>query len=152
MKTVTLSSAAERVELTPSAVSAVLNDSSASHSLPEHTERRIVKAAREFNYRPKFFTRSLRVRRTYTIGVILEEIGDAYGSIVISGIERCLRQRNVFFLTVAHRHDKTLLATYSTMLQERRVEGFITVDTILTEEQHLPTSSHCWPSQQQTRY
>jgi hypothetical protein len=36
---------------------------------------------------------------------------------VISGIERYLRQRNVFFLTVAHRHDKTLLATYSTMLK-----------------------------------
>ena len=139
MKTVTLRSVAERVELTPSTVSAVLNNSSASHSVPEHTKRRIVKAARELNYRPNFFARSLRVRRTYTIGVILGEVGDAYGSIVISGIERYLRQRNVFFLTVAHRHDKTLLATYSTMLQERGVEGFITVDTILTEEPRLPT-------------
>ena len=152
MKTVTLRSVAERVELTPSTVSAVLNNSSASHSVPEHTKRRIVKAARELNYRPNFFARSLRVRRTYTIGVILGEVGDAYGSIVISGIERCLRQRNVFFLTVAHRRAKTLLATYSTKLQERRVEGFITVDTIFAEEQHLPISSHCWPSQQQMRY
>ena len=76
MKTVTLSSVAERVELTPSAVSAVFNNSSASHSLPEHTERRIVKAARELNYRLNFFARSLRVRRTYTIGVILGEVGE----------------------------------------------------------------------------
>lgn len=31
--------------------------------------------------------RSLRVQRTYTIGVILEEIGDGYGSMIVSGIE-----------------------------------------------------------------
>jgi DNA-binding LacI/PurR family transcriptional regulator len=136
---VTLRSVAERVGLTPSTVSAVLNSSSASHSVPERTKKRILAAARDLNYRPNFFARSLRVKRTYTIGVILEEIGDAYGSLIISGIERYLREQNVFFLTVAHRHDKKLLATYSTMLQERGVEGFITVDTFLTEEPPLPT-------------
>jgi len=136
---VTLKSVAERVGLTPSTVSAVLNSSSASRSVPERTQQRILAAARDLNYRPNFFARSLRVRRTYTIGVILEEIGDAYGSLVISGIERYLRERNFFFLTVAHRHDKKLLTTYSAMLQERGVEGFITVDTLLTEEPTLPT-------------
>jgi DNA-binding LacI/PurR family transcriptional regulator len=136
---VTLKSVAERVGLTPSTVSAVLNNSSASYSVPEHTQQRILAAARELNYRPNFFARSLRVKRTYTIGVILEEIGDAYGSLIISGIERYLREQNFFFLTVAHRHDKKLLATYSAMLQERGVEGFITVDILLTEEPSLPT-------------
>ncbi len=135
----TLRSVAELVGLTASTVSAVLNSSSASHSVPEHTKKRIVEAARALDYRPNFFARSLRAKRTYMIGVILEEIGDAYGSLVISGIERHLRQQNVFFLTVAHRHDKKLLASYSTVLRERGVEGFITVDTFLTEEPNLPT-------------
>ncbi len=136
---VTLRSVAEHVGLTASTVSAVLNNSSAARSVPEHTKKRILAAARELNYRPNFFARSLRVQRTFTIGVIVEEIGDAYGSLVISGIERYLREKNFFFLTVAHRHDKKLLATYSAMLQERGVEGFITVDTFLTEEPTLPT-------------
>ena len=136
---VTLRSVAELVGLTASTVSAVLNSSSASHSVPEHTKKRILAAARALDYRPNFFARSLRVKRTYMIGVILEEIGDAYGSLVISGIERYLREQNVFFLTVAHRHDKKLLASYSTVLRERGVEGFITVDTFLTEEPALPT-------------
>src|ERR1017187_3214687 len=135
----TLRSVAEHVGLTVSTISAVLNSSSASHSVPERTKKRIVAAARDLNYRPNFFARSLRGNRTFTIGVILEEIGDAYGSLVISGVERYLRERNFFFLTVAHRHDKKLLATYSTMLQDRGVEGFITVDTFLTEEPALPT-------------
>jgi DNA-binding LacI/PurR family transcriptional regulator len=137
--TVTLKSVAEHVGLTASTVSAVLNNSSASRSVPERTKNRILAAARDLNYRPNFFARSLRVQRTYTIGVILAEIGDAYGSVVISGMERYLREQNFFFLTVAHRHDKKLLATYSTMLLERGVEGFITVDTLLTEEPPLPT-------------
>jgi DNA-binding LacI/PurR family transcriptional regulator len=136
---VTLRSVAERVGLTASTVSAVLNNSSAARSVPERTKKRILAAARTLNYRPNFWARSLRVNRTFTIGVILEEIGDAYGSLVMSGIERYLRQQNFFFLTVAHRHDEKLLATYSTMLRERGVEGFITVDTFLTEEPALPT-------------
>jgi DNA-binding LacI/PurR family transcriptional regulator len=136
---VTLKSVAERVGLTPSTVSAVLNNSSASYSVPERTKKRILAAVRDLNYRPNFFARSLRVNRTYTIGVILEEIGDAYGSLLTSGIERYLREQDFFFLTVAHRHDAKLLATYSAMLQERGVEGFITVDTVLTEEPPLPT-------------
>ena len=137
--TVTLKSVAEHVGLTASTVSAVLNNSSASRSVPERTKNRILAAARDLKYRPNFLARSLRVQRTYTIGVILAEIGDAYGSVVISGMERYLREQNFFFLTVAHRHDKKLLATYSTMLLERGVEGFITVDTLLTEEPPLPT-------------
>ena len=135
----TLRSVAELVGLTPSTVSAVLNRSSASHSVPKHTKKRILAAARALDYRPNFFARSLRVKRTYMIGVILEEIGDAYGSLVVSGIERYLREQNVFFLTVAHRHDKKLLASYSTVLRERGVEGFLTVDTLLMEEPALPT-------------
>jgi DNA-binding LacI/PurR family transcriptional regulator len=136
---VTLKSVAERVGLTASTVSAVLNNSSAARSVPEQTKQRVLAAASELNYRPNFLARSLRANRTYTVGVILEEIGDAYGSIVMSGIERYLREHNFFFLTVAHRHEKKLLEAYSTMLRQRGVEGFITVDTFLSEEPSLPT-------------
>jgi DNA-binding LacI/PurR family transcriptional regulator len=136
---VTLKTIAAYLGLTPGTVSAALNNSAAARSIPEHTKQRILAAARELNYRPNFFARSLRLQRTFTIGVIAEEIGDAYGSMIISGIEQHLRQNNFFFLTVIHRHDKKLLQTYSQMLQSRGVEGFITVDTSITEQPALPT-------------
>lgn len=137
--TVTLKAVATHLGLTPGTVSAVLNNSSAARSIPEHTRKRILAAARELNYRPNFLARSLRVRRTYTVGVIAEEIGDAYGGAVVSGIEAYLSENNFFFLTVAHRHDPRLLSTYSQMLLSRGVEGFITIDTSLSEEPLLPT-------------
>jgi LacI family transcriptional regulator len=136
---VTLKTIAEHLGLTPGTVSAALNNSAAARSIPARTKNRIIEAARAFNYRPNFFARTLRLKRTYTIGVIAEEIGDAYGAMVISGIEEYLRTNNYFFLTVIHRHDPKLLQTYAQMLLTRGVEGFITIDTSLVEKLPLPT-------------
>src|SRR3981081_458151 len=136
---VTLKTIAEHLGLTPGTVSAALNNSPAARSIPEHTKNRIIEAAQALNYRPNFFARTLRLKRTYTIGVIAEEIGDAYGALVISGIEEYLRKHNFFFLTVIHRHDPKLLQTYAQMLLARGVEGFITLDTSIKEKLALPT-------------
>ena len=136
---VTLKAVAERVGLTPGTVSAVLNESAASSSIPEHTKKRVLAAAREMNYRPNYFARTLRKQKTHTIGVIAEEIGDAYGSMIISGVERYLRTHNYFFLTVIHRHDPKLIEQYSTMLLDRGVEGLIAVDTTLANSLPVPT-------------
>ncbi|HYL63610.1 MAG TPA: LacI family DNA-binding transcriptional regulator [Candidatus Methylomirabilis sp.] len=138
-KRVTLKAVASQLGLTPGTVSATLNNSPAARSIPERTKQRIFAAARELNYRPNFFARTLRVKRTFTIGLIAEEIGDAYGSQVISGIEKYLTEKNYFFLTVVHRHDRKQLQTYSQMLVERGVEGIITVDTNMLDEASLPT-------------
>src|SRR3954471_25090159 len=135
----TLKSVANHLGLTPGTVSAVLNDSPAAQAIPQRTKDRIVAAARDLNYRPNYFARSLRKKRTYTVGVIAEEIGDAYGSMVISGIEQYLRKKDYFFFTVIHRHDPVLLSRYSHILLERGVEGFITVDTSLREAPPIPT-------------
>jgi DNA-binding LacI/PurR family transcriptional regulator len=136
---VTLKTIGERLGLTPGTVSAALNNSAAARSIPEHTKQRILQAARELNYRPNFFARTLRLKRTFTIGVIASQIGDDYGSQVINGIEHYLQQRNFFFLTVVHRHDPKLMATYSQLLLSRGVEGLITVDTSVTETPSVPT-------------
>src|SRR5579863_2124735 len=136
---VTLKAVAQHLGLTPGTVSAVLNDSPSARSIPQETKKRIHAAVKELDYRPNFFARTLRNKRTYTIGVIAEEIGDSYSSAIISGIEQHIRQRNYFFLTVVHRHDPELLSRYSQMLSERGVEGIITVDTTVSDVPILPT-------------
>jgi len=126
------------VGLTKGTCSAVLNKTAASRSVPPHTQERILAAARDLNYRPSFYARNLGVKRTYMIGVVTQEIGDFYSSPIIGGIEQYLRQKNFFFITVAHRHDPTLLETYSHLLLDRGVEGFITVDTFIDRPLPLP--------------
>jgi len=138
---VTLKTIATRLGLTPGTVSAALNNSAAARSISDATKQRIFQAAKELNYHPNFFARSLRLQRTFTIGVIAEEIGDAYGAMVISGVEEYLRKHNYFFLTVIHRHDPQLLQAYSRLLLERGVEGFITTDTSIKEKPPIPTAA-----------
>jgi DNA-binding LacI/PurR family transcriptional regulator len=136
---ITLKSVAAHVGLTASTVSAVLNNSAAARSVPEGTKNRIRNASRELKYRPNYFARSLRVQRTYTVGVVARDLGDPYAAIIISGIERHLQRQNFFFLTVAHHNDKKLLDSYLQILRERGVEGVISVDTVLKESTSLPT-------------
>jgi len=135
---VTLKMVADRVGLTKGTCSAVLNKTAASQSVPPQTQARIFAAARDLNYRPSFYARNLGVKRTYMIGVVTQAIGDFYSSPIIGGIELYLRQRNFFFLTVAHRHDPTLLDTYAHILLDRGVEGFITIDTFIDRPLPLP--------------
>ena len=134
----TLKMVARRVGLSPGTVSAVLNNTYACRSVPQRTRERVFAAARELDYKPDFFARALRLKRTYTIGVIAAEIGDPYGSVIISGIEHYLRQKGFFFLITVHRHQQDLLETHSRLLVERGVEGLITIDTSVLEPLPVP--------------
>jgi DNA-binding LacI/PurR family transcriptional regulator len=136
---VTLKAVAEYVGLSPGTVSAVLNDSPSSRHIPEATRKRIIEAARHLNYKPNFFARYLRNKRTYTIGVMLNDIGSEYGGLVICGIEDYVRQKDYFFITGVHRHDPELFEKYERMLMERGVEGVITVDLHLPHSLRVPT-------------
>ena len=136
---VTLKDVARRVGLSPGTVSGVLNDSPKFRSVPQPTRDRIHAAVRDLGYHPNYLARALRIKRTFTIGVIAAEVGYTYGPALISGIERCLRLRGFLHLTVAHRRDNSLLETYSRLLQQQAVEGLITVDTCVTRPQQVPT-------------
>ena len=135
---VTLKAVASHVGLSAGTVSAVLNDAPSAKHIPRETRERIIAAARKLDYRPNFFARSLRKRRTFTIGVIAHEIGDAYGSSVIAGIESGVRQKDYFFLTGIHRHERELFDRYSRLLMQRGAEGIISVDFNLAHSMPVP--------------
>lgn len=136
---VNLKAVARHLRLSPGTVSAVLNDSPAARNIPEHTRRRIIEAAKKLDYRPNFFARSLRKKRTYTIGVIAHDVGEGYSALVVAGVEHYLRQKDYFFVTGVHHHDPKLFDRYAALLLQRGVEGFITVDLNLPRSLPLPT-------------
>ncbi|HKR82971.1 MAG TPA: LacI family DNA-binding transcriptional regulator, partial [Terriglobales bacterium] len=135
---VTLKLVAEKLHLSPGTVSAVLNNSPSAKHIPEGTRNRIFAAARELKYKPNLMARSLRNKRTYTIGVIPTDISDGYGGQVIAGIEEYARQKDYFFITGIHHHDPELFQKYSQLLLERGAEGVITIDLNLQYSISLP--------------
>ncbi|MGC2000765.1 MAG: LacI family DNA-binding transcriptional regulator [Candidatus Acidiferrales bacterium] len=132
-----LKDVAEFLGLSSATVSMVMNRSPAAKSIPQSTQDRVRAAARQLNYRPNFMAKSLRQKRSFTVGVIVPEISEGYGALVMSGIEDHLLQEGYFYYVVSHRHRKDLIEEYPRLLQLRSVEGLIAVDTPCQENKSL---------------
>ena len=134
---VSLKQLAERLGLNPTTVSVVLNDVP-GRSIPQATRERIRQAASQAGYQPNLLARSLRNRKTHTIGVLVPELGDGYHAQVMSGIGDCLMSNGYFYFTVHHRHRKDLVEEYSRMLLSRGAEALIAIDTALEHSFPVP--------------
>jgi DNA-binding LacI/PurR family transcriptional regulator len=120
---------AEAVGLAPATVSLVINRAPAANSIPKRTKDRIFAAAAKLHYRPNYLARSLRSRRTFTVGVLVPEVSEGYAAAVMSGIEDSLLLRGYFYFVASHRHRGDLIEEYPQLLMKRAVEGLIVVDT-----------------------
>ncbi len=128
---------AEYLGLNPATISVVLNEVP-GRSIPQATRDRIKAAAKKFNYRPSLLARSLRNRRTLTIGILVPELGDGYHTQVMSGIGDHLMEAGYFYFTAHHRHRKNLVEEYAQMLLGRGAEALITIDTALEHSYAVP--------------
>jgi DNA-binding LacI/PurR family transcriptional regulator len=135
---VSLKKLAAHLDLSPTTLSMVLNNSPLASTIPQETKDRIFEAARKFDYRPNFIARSLRSARTYTLGVLVPELSDGYSAMVLSGVEEHLLKEGYFYFVASHRHRADLIERYPRLLLERCVEGMIAVDTPVTQEPSYP--------------
>ncbi|MGB6133413.1 MAG: LacI family DNA-binding transcriptional regulator [Acidobacteriaceae bacterium] len=135
---VTLKVLAAHLRLDPATVSVVLNDVP-GRSIPEATRERIRAAARKFDYQPSFVARSLRNRRTMTIGILVPVLADGYHAEVMSGIGDHLLDKNYFYFIAHHRHRPDLIQRYPKMLVSRGTEGIIAIDTRIDGKPAVPT-------------
>jgi DNA-binding LacI/PurR family transcriptional regulator len=134
---VSLKTLAAYLNLDPTTVSVVLNHVP-GRSIPEGTRERIRKAALKFNYQPSFLARSLRNRRTMTIGILVPVLADGYHAEVMTGIGDSLLDEKYFYFIAHHRHRRDLIEQYPRMLMSRGAEGLITIDTNLIGKLPLP--------------
>jgi len=125
--------------LSMAAISRVLSGSPAAQSIPKATQDRIFAAAAELNYRPNLFARSLRNRRSQTVGVIVPEVSEGYATLVLGGIEHELMQADYFYFLVSHHHREEMIQRSERLFRDRAVEGVIAVDTLLRDRWAIPT-------------
>ena len=128
---------AEHLGLNPATVSVVLNDVP-GRSIPQATRDRIKAAAQELNYQPSLLARSLRNRRTLSIGILVPDLSEGYHNQVVGGIGDHLMEAGYFYFTVHHRRRKNLVEEYGRMLLSRGVEALIAIDTPLEHSFPVP--------------
>jgi len=118
-----------------------MNHASVADSIPRATQERIFAAARELNYHPSFAARWARTARSFTIGVLVPEISEGYGALVLSGIDDHLLREGYFYFVASHRHLKDLIDEYPRLLLARSVDGIIAVDTPWHSELPIPVAT-----------
>jgi DNA-binding LacI/PurR family transcriptional regulator len=138
---ISLRTLGEYLNLSPATISLVLNNAPGVKSIPQETRDRVIEAAAKFDYRPSFFARSLRKRRTYTVGVLVPELKDNYATQILAGLEELLMEEGYFYLIASHRRKPDLIAEYARLLMDRAVEGFILIDTLLDKSLPLPAAA-----------
>lgn len=138
-KPVGLKDLAHYLGLSAATISTVLNGTPAAAEIPIATQERILAAAEKFNYRPNALARSLRGMRSHTVGVLVPEISEGYGALVLGAVGDYLLSKGYFFFVATHRRNPELLDEYPHMLRQRSVEGFIVIDTALEKPLPLPT-------------
>ena len=136
-RTVSLKALAEHLKLSPATVSLVINRSKAAASIPEETQRRVFAGAKELNYRPNFYARSLRTQRSFTIGILHPDLSD-YVALLTSGIEDHLMGEGYFYFAAGHRNNPELIEEYPMIMLDRSVEGIIAIDTPIEHPLPLP--------------
>jgi LacI family transcriptional regulator len=125
--------------LSPATISTVLNGTPAAAEIPMATQERILAAAQKFNYRPNALAQSLRGKRSHTVGVLVPEISEGYGALVLGAVGDFLLSKGYFFFVATHRRKAELLDEYPELMRQRSVEGFVVIDTALEKPLPLPT-------------
>lgn len=122
-----LADVARECGFSPSTVSIVLNEAPLSRYVAAATKEHIRKVATRMGYRPDAFARSLRKRRSHTVGVMIFDISDPFCILILQGIEKTLAATEFLpFIMDAH-NQREQFERYLAMLLEYRVEGLIVV-------------------------
>lgn len=122
MDQVNLKRLAKELNLAVSTVSRALSD---SYEISEETKAKVLSLAKELNYSPNPYARSLRKRNSNTIAVILPEIANNFFSHVINGIEE-VAQRNGYHVLIYLTHENHVKeAAFIRHLMSGRVDGIL---------------------------
>jgi LacI family transcriptional regulator len=141
LKSTSLKELSAILKLSQSTISRVINGEGDRFRIARETQKRVLDGADVHGYSANTVARSLRQKRSYTVGVIVPEISEGYSTAVLSGIEDELLKNGFFYFVVSHRHRPDLLKGYPRMMLARAVEGIIAVDTAIEDELPVPVVS-----------
>jgi LacI family transcriptional regulator, galactose operon repressor len=123
--TVTIRDVAKESGFSSTTVSIVLNNAPLARYIPPSTKKCIERAAKKLGYRPNLFARSLRSKRTHTVGVMVFDMTDPYCTLVLRGIENTLYQSSFLPILTDVHNERARFERYLEMLLDRRVEALI---------------------------
>jgi len=122
----TIKDVAKLAKVSHTTVSRALND---RPRVSLRTKDRILGVARRLNYQPNVAARSLKVRRTKTLGLVITTIINPFYPELAQGIENTAREMGYNIMLCSTNFDIDLERQYVEMLRSKGVDGIIFTST-----------------------
>jgi LacI family transcriptional regulator len=121
-KKITIKDIARKANVSHTTVSRALNNKS---RIKNETKDKILTIARELNYRPDFIARSLVMKRTKTLGLVITTIANPFYIELSQGIETTAISQGYNIILCSTNYDLSAERKYIDMLRSKGVDGII---------------------------
>ena len=129
MKKVSISDIARKAGVSVSTVSFVMNDKAVKMRISREVIEKVENVAREMGYRPNQLARGLRTGKTKTIGLIVENISNAFFATLAKTIEDEAKKYDYKVVYCSTDNDDVKARELINMLSQRQVDGYIITPT-----------------------
>jgi len=123
-RTPTIKDVALKAEVSLKTVSRVINE---SDDVSTETRQKVLETIKKVGYRPNALARGLRVKKTFSIGVIIADITNSFHNVLVRGIEDVALSKNYSILLANSDEMLKKEKMYARLFMERQVEGLIIV-------------------------
>src|SRR5436190_3159518 len=120
--TTTMKRIAGELGVSITTVSKVLNN---RHDIGHATRARVLAKVAELGYQPNAVARSLTLRRTHTLGVVIPDLMHSFFVEVVAGIEAVASARGYGLLLCSSNEDPAKERQELEMLRQRQVDGIV---------------------------
>lgn len=121
----TLNDIARRSGVSVSTVSRVLNRKAQKYRIAAETEQRILRAAKELNYRPNEIARGLRLKKTHTIGLIAPDVSNPFFAYIIKRVQSVAHAMGYSLIVCNTDENLEQEIEHLNLLYRNRVDGLI---------------------------
>jgi len=127
---VTLSSIAEELKVSKTLVSLVLNGKGDQQAINKATQEKVIKKAKELDYKPNQVARGLRMGQTKTIGLLVADISNPFYARITRSIEYFAEKEGFSIIVCSSDEDSKRELRLLRMLFDRQVDGIIMSSTL----------------------
>ncbi len=122
MSRVNLKRLAKELNLSVSTISRALSD---SYEISVETKQKVLALAKELNYHPNPYAKSLRQHKSKTIAIVLPEIANNFFALAINGIEKIANERGYHVLIYLTHEDHLREIDFLNHLSNGRADGIL---------------------------
>lgn len=122
---ITIEDIARKSGFSVSTVSRVLNRKAGKHRISGRTQELILRVAEEFKYRPNQLARSLRLKQTHAIGLIVPDISNPFFAYVTRSIQTSVHRMGYSLVVCDTDENLDLEIEHTNLLLSKGVDGLI---------------------------